>query len=47
MWSWVEDQEEEKKKHSKPQNLAHKEQLLSLEYFAQSSTITYEGFPQE
>lgn len=27
--------------------LAHKDQLLSLEYFAQSSTVTHEGFPQE
>lgn len=35
---WVEDQEEQKKKCSKPQKLVYKDQLLSLEYFAQSSS---------
>lgn len=34
----VEDQEEQKKKHSKPQKLVDKDQLLSLEYSAQSSS---------
>lgn len=35
---WVEDQEEQKKKHSKPQKLVDKDQLLSLECSAQPSS---------